>query len=477
VLSGGFHEFGHAAAARYSGAEPGAMGAGLYLVWPAFYTDVTDSYRLGRAGRVRTDLGGLYFNALVVVLTFAWWYYSGWEALLLLVATQIMQMIQQLLPLLRFDGYYVLTDLTGVPDILSRIKPIFRSLVRGRKREPQVAELKPWVRVVVTAYLVTLVPTLVFLFAWMMMSAPRLLATVHDSFGLQLDRLAASAGFAEAGVGVVRMLALLMPVAAISLSLGRVTRMTGRGLVRWSRGSLPRRFVAAGIATALVAAVGYIWWPNGDYEPIRPGERGTIGEAGRAMTKAPGGRPFFTPARELEYGPVPTEREVQARERIGGEEPLEAPAPETAPRESRPGASDDPPPNPLDQSEGLGVQGTPSPSGSEPTQSYGPSQPAPSGTTTQPGGTTSPQPAPGDGATTTTEPAPPPSGDTTTTPSEPAPTTTETTPTEPPPESTETTPTVPAPDGADTTSTTTPLPEAESTTTTSPETTTTSPIP
>ena len=57
VLSGGFHEFGHAAAARYSGAEPGVMGAGLYLVWPAFYTDVTDSYRLGRRGRIRTDLG------------------------------------------------------------------------------------------------------------------------------------------------------------------------------------------------------------------------------------------------------------------------------------------------------------------------------------------------------------------------------------------------------------------------------------
>ena len=76
VLSGGFHEFGHAAAARYSGADPGVIGAGIYLVWPAFYTDVTDSYRLGRWGRIRTDLGGLYFNALVVVLTFAWWYFT-----------------------------------------------------------------------------------------------------------------------------------------------------------------------------------------------------------------------------------------------------------------------------------------------------------------------------------------------------------------------------------------------------------------
>ena len=72
VLSAGFHEFGHAAGARYGGSTPGAMGFGIYLFWPAFYTDVTDSYRLGRAGRVRTDLGGLYFNALVVLAVVRW---------------------------------------------------------------------------------------------------------------------------------------------------------------------------------------------------------------------------------------------------------------------------------------------------------------------------------------------------------------------------------------------------------------------
>ena len=74
MLSAGFHEFGHAAAARTGRRTPGAMGAGLYLVWPAFYTDVTDSYRLGRGGRVRTDLGGLYFNAIVAVAVAGiWW--------------------------------------------------------------------------------------------------------------------------------------------------------------------------------------------------------------------------------------------------------------------------------------------------------------------------------------------------------------------------------------------------------------------
>ena len=50
VVSASFHEFGHAAACRYSGGRPGGMGCGLYLVWPAFYTDVTDAYRLDRTG-------------------------------------------------------------------------------------------------------------------------------------------------------------------------------------------------------------------------------------------------------------------------------------------------------------------------------------------------------------------------------------------------------------------------------------------
>src|SRR5215213_3289340 len=128
ILSGGFHEFGHAAAARYGGATPGVMGAGLYLIWPAFYTDVTDSYRLARAGRVRTDLGGLYFNAIVAVVTGAI-YLGSDNGLFLLVALVLqLEMLQQLIPAVRFDGYYVLSDLAGVPDLFARVRPVLASL-------------------------------------------------------------------------------------------------------------------------------------------------------------------------------------------------------------------------------------------------------------------------------------------------------------------------------------------------------------
>ena len=57
VISAAFHELGHASALRAGGKLPRAMGAGLYLVYPAFYTDVSENYQLKRWARVRTDLG------------------------------------------------------------------------------------------------------------------------------------------------------------------------------------------------------------------------------------------------------------------------------------------------------------------------------------------------------------------------------------------------------------------------------------
>ena len=317
VVATAFHEFGHASALRYGGGRPGVMGVGLYLVWPAFYCDVTDAYRLNRRGRLRTDLGGVYFNAIFALGAGAVYFATGEEAALLVAFVQHVLMLQQLLPLMRFDGYYVLTDLTGVPDIITRIKPIFRSLVPGRKKDPRVTELKPWVRLVVTTYLLILIPTLAFFLIWMTIGFPRLLATFHDSFGLQIDRIKAAAELPEITLGAVNMGLLALPLAATVLSVGRASRMTALGLRNWSRESLPRRVVAVLVGAAIIGAIGYTWWPNGDYEPIRPGEKGTIGEALSAVPELPSGRASFTPASAAIYGDVPTGREIAAARAAG----------------------------------------------------------------------------------------------------------------------------------------------------------------
>jgi putative peptide zinc metalloprotease protein len=178
LVSAGFHEFGHAAAAARAGAAPGAMGAGLYLIWPAFYTDVTDSYRLNRWGRLRTDLGGLYFNAIVAVAMVGIWWATQLDAILLIVATQLVMMVRQLIPIVRFDGYHVLADATGVPDLFQRIGPTLRSLLPWRWNDPEARMLKPAARAVITAWVLIVVPLLLLtaialILAFRGWSAPR----------------------------------------------------------------------------------------------------------------------------------------------------------------------------------------------------------------------------------------------------------------------------------------------------------------
>ena len=280
VLSGGFHEFGHAAAARFSGGQPGAMGAGLYLVWPAFYTDVTDSYRLDRAGRIRTDLGGLYFNAIVVVLTFVWWWATGWEALLLLVATQVMQMVQQVQPLLRFDGYHVLADLAGVPDLYHRIKPTLLGLLPHRWKAPENKVLTPWARTVITLWVLVTVPMMALMLFALIRAVPRLLGTGGSV--LQKDA-AALADASRAGdlldmaAQTVQMLGVVLPLMAGALVLGRIGFRFFGGLARWSQGSAPKRAAATLLTFAVITGLSWAWWPDPfTYRPIQPGERGLV---------------------------------------------------------------------------------------------------------------------------------------------------------------------------------------------------------
>ena len=290
VLSAGFHEFGHAAGARYGGATPGVMGAGVYLVWPAFYTDVTDSYRLGRAGRVRTDLGGLYFNAIVAVVIAAAWWISRYDALLLVVATQVLQMVRQLTPLVRFDGYHVLADVTGVPDLFHRIKPTLLSAVPGRRTDPEAHALKPWARAVVTLWVLVVVPLLLFSLVSLVVALPRVLATAWVKVGEQAHALSAAAGaghLTEAAARVLAVVAIGFPILASAVMLARLLRQVGTGVWRRTEGSPGRRVLAGVVAVALAAGLAWAWWPHpGTYRPVRPYERGTVTDLTRLVSSS-----------------------------------------------------------------------------------------------------------------------------------------------------------------------------------------------
>lgn len=287
VVSAGFHEFGHAAACRRGGATPGTMGFGLYIVWPAFYTDVSDSYRLDRRRRLLVDLGGLYFNALFSVGALAVWFLTGWDALLLVVGLQVLQMLRQLTPVIRADGYHILADITGVPDLFAHLGPTIRSLWPGNWRRRDSRSLKRWARVVVLLWVALIVPSLVFALVSGAVMMPRLAATAWDSLGIQWGRLVDGIGAGDYGTGAVsalKMVGVVLPVAGLLLLLGRTALRTGRKTLAWASGSSRRRAVAAVAAVAVVAALGWYWWPRDQYVPVRSDERGTVLQLGAALS-------------------------------------------------------------------------------------------------------------------------------------------------------------------------------------------------
>jgi putative peptide zinc metalloprotease protein len=258
LVATAWHEIGHATACRYGGATPGRVGVGIYVIWPAFYTDVTDAYRLDRAGRLRTDLGGVYFNVLFMLGTAAAYFATGFEPLLALIALQHVQTIQQFMPFVRLDGYYVLTDLVGVPDVLSRIRPILTSLVPGRPLDPRVAGLKPWVRFVVTVYVLFLVVVLSGITALMLAHAPRYFAMASTLFPVQLAN-ATTAFHAHqwipATVAGLRILMLLLPAIGMGLLTVRILKFVMRPIVkRLPGGGVRERFaLRARMAVAFAA--------------------------------------------------------------------------------------------------------------------------------------------------------------------------------------------------------------------------------
>ncbi len=300
VLATAFHEIGHATGCRYGGAKPGVMGVGIYIVWPAFYTDITDAYRLGKWGRLRTDIGGMYFNAIFALAIGGAYALTGFEPLLLLVVLQTFAIVQQSLPFLRLDGYYIISDLTGVPDILLRIKPVLLSLVPGpqggrpRDRAQAVGALRrdrlhrparPGDRPDVPL---------------MIINAPRLFATGWDSFWTHYDMVGPAFDKGQTMRGIqaaLQMVVLALPAIGFAYTLIRVAARGGRGAWSWSAGSAVRRAGVALAGSAAVAAIAFTWWPNGEYKPIQPGERGTLTGAIEQIKNVTSGRASLTPQR------------------------------------------------------------------------------------------------------------------------------------------------------------------------------------
>jgi putative peptide zinc metalloprotease protein len=263
-----FHECGHAAGCQYGGARPGRIGAGIYLVWPAFFTNVTDSYRLSRAGRLRTDLGGLYFNLIFMLVLAACYAATSAEILLLVIAITHLEMLEQLLPFVRFDGYFILSDLVGVPDLFARVAPVLRGCLARWRHDPRATGLRRGARIVITAWVLCVVPLLAVTLGYLILHLPEINRALWQSAshaahlaGTALsDRRYAQAAADAMGVG----LALLSIAGSLYVAWGLVRRAAALGL-RWSAGRPRRRLLALLAAVVCIVPLSIFWFVQGQF--------------------------------------------------------------------------------------------------------------------------------------------------------------------------------------------------------------------
>jgi len=137
-LSVTFHEFGHVTATDYFGAKHGGIGGGFYLLSPVYFADVTDIWKLKARQRIIVNLAGIYFELLMCSLYVIMGVLLSSNILYLVGLLIFLKTLFNLNPFLRSDGYWVLTDALGIPNLYrtssSKLKGLFQSIVSGKTK-------------------------------------------------------------------------------------------------------------------------------------------------------------------------------------------------------------------------------------------------------------------------------------------------------------------------------------------------------
>jgi putative peptide zinc metalloprotease protein len=207
------HELGHASACARYGAQPSEIGFTMYLLYPAFYSDVTAAWRLRRGQRVVVDLGGTYFQLAAGAVFAVAYTASGWEPLRAACFMIGLGALFSLNPLFKFDGYWVLADALGVANLSQQPAKLLRhALARLRGRRP--APL-PWPGGVL-AVLAVYAPLAVIAWAWLLARLLPLLIAKTLGYPGAVAALRASlstAGQAPAGLAAFLGTTLLLALA------------------------------------------------------------------------------------------------------------------------------------------------------------------------------------------------------------------------------------------------------------------------
>ncbi len=126
------HEFGHGLACKRFGGQCHEMGFMLLVLTPCLYVNVSDSWLLpSKWKRAFIAAAGMYVElVLASIAVFVWWFsHPGLVnqlALNVIFVCSVSTLLFNANPLLRYDGYYILSDLLEIPNLRSKATSILQ---------------------------------------------------------------------------------------------------------------------------------------------------------------------------------------------------------------------------------------------------------------------------------------------------------------------------------------------------------------
>lgn len=126
------HEFGHGLSCKVYGGECHEMGVMLLCFSPCLYCDVSDSWTLkNKWQRIMIGAAGMYIEAIISGFAIFFWAFTKTGlmhhlCLNIFFVTTITTVIFNANPLMRFDGYYMLSDLLEIPNLRPKADKLLR---------------------------------------------------------------------------------------------------------------------------------------------------------------------------------------------------------------------------------------------------------------------------------------------------------------------------------------------------------------
>ena len=120
------HEFGHGLTCTYFGGEVHEMGFAMIFLQPAFYCNVSDAWLFPeKSKRLWVGFAGPYFELFLWALAVFTWRITEPETWINFVALSVMatsgvKTLLNLNPIIKLDGYYLLSDYLELPNLRRR---------------------------------------------------------------------------------------------------------------------------------------------------------------------------------------------------------------------------------------------------------------------------------------------------------------------------------------------------------------------